>query len=201
MGRTRPNRHRIVVVLPAPFGPRKPNTPPAGTSRSRPATATAVPDLERYSLRRPRIEIGYPSPSVTSHIAVCRVSTLLLGGESLDRDICGLIVYLVPPKYTCEGHLPRLLRAAAVSDSGRRFLRVGAQGEGQAASLHLCSRRVTAGARWVVGLVGGSRDGRTAAHLYHHHRPSERPGCSPPRPDAGCNTARPVGPMAGWAPA
>ena len=66
--RTRPNRHRIVVVLPAPFGPRKPNTPPAGTSRSRPATATAVPDLERYSLRRPRIEIGYPSPSVTSHI-------------------------------------------------------------------------------------------------------------------------------------
>ena len=30
-----------------------------------------------------------------------------------------------------EGHLPRLLRAAAVSDSGRRFLPVGAQGEGQ----------------------------------------------------------------------
>ena len=29
-----------------------------------------------------------------------------------------------------------------LSDSGRRFLRVGAQGEGQAAPLHLCNRRL-----------------------------------------------------------
>ncbi len=33
-GRARPRRQRIVVVFPEPFGPRKPNTPPAGTDRS-----------------------------------------------------------------------------------------------------------------------------------------------------------------------
>ena len=31
---------RIVVVLPAPFGPRKPNTSPRRTSKSTPSTAT-----------------------------------------------------------------------------------------------------------------------------------------------------------------
>src|SRR5512132_2168558 len=34
---------RSVVVLPAPFGPRKPNTSPSRTSRSSPSTATSVP--------------------------------------------------------------------------------------------------------------------------------------------------------------
>ena len=37
---TRPSRQRIVVVFPAPFGPRNPNTPPSGTSRSSPSRAT-----------------------------------------------------------------------------------------------------------------------------------------------------------------
>ena len=51
VGRTSPRMQRIVVVFPEPFGPRKPNTPPSGTSRSSPAMATVAPC--RYCLRRP----------------------------------------------------------------------------------------------------------------------------------------------------
>ena len=47
---TRPSRQRIVVVLPAPFGPRKPKTPPSGTARSSPSTARV----------RPRAAVGTP---------------------------------------------------------------------------------------------------------------------------------------------
>ena len=47
LGWARPSRHRIVVVLPDPFGPRKPNTPPAGTDRSRPSTARTRPPRRR----------------------------------------------------------------------------------------------------------------------------------------------------------
>ena len=36
---------RIVVVLPAPFGPSTPYTPPALTARSTPATALVSPKL------------------------------------------------------------------------------------------------------------------------------------------------------------
>src|SRR6476661_3626167 len=41
---------RIVELLPAPFGPRKPNASPRSTSKSMPSTAVSVPN----SLRRPR---------------------------------------------------------------------------------------------------------------------------------------------------
>ncbi len=41
--RTSPSSIRIVVVLPEPFGPRNPNTPPSGTLRSSPPTATFLP--------------------------------------------------------------------------------------------------------------------------------------------------------------
>ncbi len=41
---------RIVEVLPAPFGPRKPNTSPRTMSKSTPSTATNSPN----SLRSPR---------------------------------------------------------------------------------------------------------------------------------------------------
>ena len=52
-GLMRPNRQRIVVVLPAPFGPRNPNTPPWGTAMSSPSTASVRPPRTlRYSLRR-----------------------------------------------------------------------------------------------------------------------------------------------------
>ena len=56
VGRTRPSRHRIVVVLPEPFGPRNPNTPPSGTSRSSPATATVRP---------PSVLLAQPASSMT----------------------------------------------------------------------------------------------------------------------------------------
>src|SRR6266568_1957367 len=42
----------MVVVLPAPFGPRYPNTSPRATSRSRPARAWTSPNrLDRPSAR------------------------------------------------------------------------------------------------------------------------------------------------------
>ena len=43
VGNTSPSSIRIVVVLPEPFGPRKPYTDPAGTARSRESTAVAAP--------------------------------------------------------------------------------------------------------------------------------------------------------------
>src|SRR5690606_23611084 len=49
-GSISPSRISIVVVLPAPFGPSRPNRSPVCTSRSRPATATPSP----YRLRSPR---------------------------------------------------------------------------------------------------------------------------------------------------
>ena len=44
----------IAVVLPAPFGPSRANTEPAGTSRSIPSRTTCLP----YDLRRPRTRIA-----------------------------------------------------------------------------------------------------------------------------------------------
>ena len=43
---------RIVVVLPAPFAPRKPNTSPAGIDRETPSRAWTSPNR----LRRPSID-------------------------------------------------------------------------------------------------------------------------------------------------
>ena len=42
-GKTTTISMRMVVVLPEPFGPRKPKTLPAGTARSRPSTASCPP--------------------------------------------------------------------------------------------------------------------------------------------------------------
>src|ERR1700737_4513222 len=43
VGLMRPRRTRMVVVLPDPLGPRKPNTLPSGTAKSRPSTAGTPP--------------------------------------------------------------------------------------------------------------------------------------------------------------
>src|SRR2546421_8015207 len=43
LGRSRPTSILMVVVLPAPLGPRKPNSSPAPTSRSRSSTAVRLP--------------------------------------------------------------------------------------------------------------------------------------------------------------
>src|ERR1700730_11067454 len=54
VGGARPISIRIVVVLPAPLGPRNPKKQPRGTSRSSPSTAALVP----YTLRRLRVRIA-----------------------------------------------------------------------------------------------------------------------------------------------
>src|SRR3970282_2129827 len=43
---------RIVVVFPAPFGPRKPSTSPAATSNERSETGTGEPKRSKPELRR-----------------------------------------------------------------------------------------------------------------------------------------------------
>src|SRR5215204_2257543 len=43
LARARPRRSLIVVVLPAPFGPRRPSSSPRPTVRSRPCSATVWP--------------------------------------------------------------------------------------------------------------------------------------------------------------
>src|SRR5690348_10170748 len=48
---------RRVVVLPAPFGPRKPKISPSATWRSIPTTASTVVRLVRKDLRSPLVSI------------------------------------------------------------------------------------------------------------------------------------------------
>src|SRR5437899_1734067 len=58
VGFTNPSSTFIVVVLPAPFGPRKPKTSPVLTLRLRPFTAVLTPcpkPRPRYSTRKSRI--------------------------------------------------------------------------------------------------------------------------------------------------
>src|SRR5204863_1214391 len=51
VARMRPTSSRIVVVLPAPFGPRYPRTSPGSTTRSSPDSAVVRPnDLESFSV-------------------------------------------------------------------------------------------------------------------------------------------------------
>ena len=50
----------MVVVLPAPFGPRKACTSPVRTSRSRPSSAWVRPN----DLRKPRTSIAFAMSSV-----------------------------------------------------------------------------------------------------------------------------------------
>ena len=54
VGRPRPVRSRSVVVLPAPFGPRKPKTEPLGTVRSSASRAMTSP----YRLLSPRTSMA-----------------------------------------------------------------------------------------------------------------------------------------------
>src|SRR2546428_10920198 len=60
---TKPSSTPIVVVLPEPFGPRNPNTPPFGTWSDRWSTATTSP----YRFVRPSVSMtrSRPATSVT----------------------------------------------------------------------------------------------------------------------------------------
>src|SRR5579875_2520349 len=58
----RPNTARIVVVLPAPFGPRKPTICPAGTVKVRWSSAVRVPNLRtRPSTSKLTATVSQPS--------------------------------------------------------------------------------------------------------------------------------------------
>src|SRR6185437_10267786 len=69
VGPIRPISILIVVVLPEPFGPRKPNTAPCGTESSSPSTASCPP---RYRLDSPWVSIvGLSGLTSSSLRALC----------------------------------------------------------------------------------------------------------------------------------
>src|ERR1700684_1279112 len=71
VGRTRPSSIRIVVVLPAPFGPTKPQTDPEGMASARPSTTVRSP--KRFV--SPAVETARcpRGPSSVRYIACCVV--------------------------------------------------------------------------------------------------------------------------------
>src|SRR5947209_10032167 len=84
----------IVVVFPAPLGPRKPNTSPVATSKSTPRTASSSPKR----LTKPRTEIaapGSPAPRwLFPVVGDIRLRTLLsaflslVGQDPVQRPAC-----------------------------------------------------------------------------------------------------------------
>src|SRR5450755_443444 len=66
VGKARPSSIRMVVVLPEPFGPRKPYTEPRGTARSMWSTATWPP---RNRLVRPVVDTASAWPAPTGDAA------------------------------------------------------------------------------------------------------------------------------------
>src|SRR4249920_3630882 len=79
---------RMSVVLPAPFGPRRPKTMPSGTSRSTPARA--VVDPNRLTTPRTPTAGGRPRrhPLVSgcdNELTLLRATTQVGGGERAHR--------------------------------------------------------------------------------------------------------------------
>src|SRR4051812_12016758 len=64
-GRSRVARMRTTVVLPAPFGPSRPNTVPCRTARSTPSSAVVLP----YRFTRPSARIAYVVEFMTPTVA------------------------------------------------------------------------------------------------------------------------------------
>src|SRR5262245_60224980 len=60
-----PARMRRLVVLPAPFGPRKPTIPPAPTRNEMPRTASTAPKVLRRS-RTSIIACAMPLPGISN---------------------------------------------------------------------------------------------------------------------------------------
>src|SRR6185437_17026006 len=73
---------RSVVVLPAPFGPRKPTISPARTLRSRARTASTVPRLVLNVLASPVTWIisAMPGESVIGRLLLLRAAGWVCGG-------------------------------------------------------------------------------------------------------------------------
>src|SRR5947199_1060982 len=87
MGETQPIM-RMVELLPAPFGPRKPNDSPRWTSKSMLSTAVSVPNC----FTRPRAWIN-GVPALTRCTLAGNVF-LLPGGGALERlgELCELVL-------------------------------------------------------------------------------------------------------------
>ena len=80
----------IVVDLPAPLGPRKPNTSPVATSKLIPRTARTSPNVLARSVTEMAgvatdAWVGVPSASV---IAIAAVTLALVGGFVAGRAVC-----------------------------------------------------------------------------------------------------------------
>src|SRR5436190_5789461 len=85
VGLTKPSSTFIVVVLPAPLGPRKPNTSPARTLRLRSLTAILLPEpffWARYSTRKSLVSRIVSSIAVSDKSAVLRSIFPLQQSES-----------------------------------------------------------------------------------------------------------------------
>src|SRR5438270_7614367 len=77
-----PSSTRIVVVLPEPLGPRKPNTLPTGTARSMPSTAAISPKR----LVRPRVSMARAGVVTAGGLSVGDGGLEGTGGHEPSRD-------------------------------------------------------------------------------------------------------------------
>src|SRR5262245_39012400 len=84
---TSPSRIRSVVVLPAPFGPRKPNTWPASTVRSSPASAV----VPRYLLVSPRHSMTAVTPASALRLDAPRPGALPSPDATLGGSYAGVV--------------------------------------------------------------------------------------------------------------
>src|SRR5690625_1163555 len=103
---------RIVEVLPAPFGPRKPNDSPGWTSKSMPSTATKSSKVftrPRASIRDIRGTVGHARPHLSAPLAFGRLAVV-------PADMLRKVVHLADGGPHAAGVLPvgeRLLRGPA----------------------------------------------------------------------------------------
>src|SRR5437667_8518014 len=159
---------RIVVVLPAPFGPSRPNTLPVGTSRSMPASASTSPNrFVRPSTRiassgiwpvlgeeRVKRAARVPEQGVGLRYLAGIADVADLGGR--DRHLADLLEERADVVVRCADHLlpGRQVRAALLdvrATAVRQRVRpasVDLLHPNKAFVLELCERRVDrAGAR------------------------------------------------------
>src|SRR5436305_5393315 len=78
----------IVVVLPAPLGPRKPNTSPGATSKLTPRTACTSPKSLTSSLTSIAGAVGDPFPLAIPARNVARSGLVIIGQDAVHRAPC-----------------------------------------------------------------------------------------------------------------
>src|SRR5262245_61726578 len=135
VGGSRPVSILIVVVLPAPFGPRKPNTSPGWTSSVTWSTATKSPNDRDRS--RTTTGSGAAAPSDTGG---------LRAGDALDEDVLQRRAALLQLEHRDAGLLERgAQRGVAEARVGERVHLVAEQ-HGRADARH-AFERLAGGAR------------------------------------------------------